>query len=162
VTVMPALRRLPALLVAALITACATTGTAYQDSAEVLLLGIQPLATDQPQHFELMLGIRNPNAVALVLEGLSYRVAINDREFAYGASRQTVSIPAHHEAVIDVEVDSARLAGLRLSPPSGADTPHSLAYRLTGELALAEGAARLPFDTSGTLDWQPATGAAAR
>ena len=162
-TVPARLHWLPAQLLVVLVTACASTGPVYQERVEILLLGIQPLAPGrEPQRLDLMLAIRNPNATALPLDGLSYRVVINDREFAYGVSRQAATIPAHNEAVIDVEVAGSRLAGLRLSPASETGVLSRLAYRITGELDLADSTVRLPFDSSGTLDWQAATDDTAR
>lgn len=155
--------RVPVVLLAALATACAGTGPVYREEARVSLVSIRPLAADRGQpHYGLALGISNPTGAALPLGGLTYSVEINGREFAYGVSRQAVTIPAQGEAVIDVEVVSGLLGALQ-PLQADQDQPHRLDYRITGQLSLSDSAARMPFDCSGKLDWLPATdGASSR
>jgi hypothetical protein len=144
-------RVLPVLLAAALLAACASSG-GYQPRAEVALLDIRPLVADAAApRYDLTLAVRNPGEAELVLGGLSWRIAIDGRDFAYGVNRQAVTVPAQSEAVLAVEVEGGDAAALR--PEHG---PYRLHYELAGELELAGSAARLPFETRGTLDWQPA------
>ncbi|MEZ5542563.1 MAG: LEA type 2 family protein [Pseudomonadota bacterium] len=139
------------LLAAVLLVACAGSG-GYQPRAEVALLDIRPRpAQDGEPRYGLTLGIQNPGAVQLPLAGLSWRIAIDGREFAWGVSRQAVIVPAHSEAVLELEVAGGAADALRTD--RGA---YRLHYDLTGELGLADSAARLPFGTSGALDWRPA------
>lgn len=148
---------LAAALVCLLISACASLG-GYHEKPRVSLVSIQPLdMTLLEQRYLLALRILNPNDVELRVSGLSYGVEINDREFAYGVSRQAVVIPALGEAVVEVEVVSSLLGMLRQLQALSADQQHSLDYRISGKLSLANRRARLPFDYHGTLDWKPAT-----
>ena len=107
------------------------------------------------QRYLLALRILNPNDVDLPVSGLSYSMEINDREFAYGVSRQAVTLPALGEAVVEVEVVSSLLGMLRQLQALGKDKKGGLDYRIYGSLRLASRRTRLPFDYSGTLNWEP-------
>ena len=108
------------------------------------------------QRFALQLRIMNPNDVAIPVEGLSYAIEINDREFAYGVSRQSVEIPAFGEALLDVEVASNLLNVMQQLQALYGETRNSMAYRLAGKIRLANSPASLPFDYSGELTYLPA------
>lgn len=135
-------RWLPVLLPVLLLVACAGSGSDYRPRATVELLDIRPLAaaSDGASH-TLTLAIRNPADTALTVAGLSWRLALDDREFAWGTSGQGVELAAQSEAILEIAV-----AGT-----PGAATAGRLHYRLTGELELAGAAGRMPFETNGTL-----------
>lgn len=136
-------RWLPALLPVLLLAACAGTGSDYRPRATVELLDIRPqLADTAGAHHTLTLAIRNPADTALSLAGLSWRLALDDREFAWGTSEQAVELPAQSEAILEIAVAGG---------VPGVPQPGRLHYRLTGELELAGQAGRMPFETSGTL-----------
>ena len=143
-------------LVAILLGACATLSP-YKDAPRVSLVSIQPQEMGVlEQRFALQLRILNPNDVAIPVNGLSYAVEINDREFAYGVSQQAVEIPAFGEALLDVEVVSNLLNVMQQLQALRGETRNSLAYRLTGKISLANSPASLPFDYSGELTYLPA------
>jgi len=147
---------LTAVVVCVLVSACASLG-GYREKPRVSLVSIQPLdMTLLEQRYQLVLRILNPNDVDLPLSGLSYGVEINGREFAYGVSRQAVTIPALGEAVVEVEVISSLLDMLRQLQALDDGAAHRLDYRISGRLSLANRRGKLPFDYSGSLDWQPA------
>ena len=152
-------RKLPAiltLLTAALLSACATLSP-YKESPRVSLVSIQPNEmTVLEQRFVLQLRILNPNDIAIPVEGLSYAIEINEREFAYGVSRQAVEIPAFGEALLDVEVVSNLLNVVQQLQALQGNTGGKLRYRLSGKISLANSPASLPFDYSGVLGHQPA------
>jgi LEA14-like dessication related protein len=154
------IRRLPATLIffaSVLLGGCATM-SAYKEAPRVSLVSIQPLEMGVfEQRFVLQLRILNPNEVAIPVEGLSYAIEINGREFAYGVSRQDVEIAAFGEALLDVEVVSNLLNVVRQLQVLNSETRESLAYRLTGKISLANSPASLPFDYSGELTYLPAT-----
>ena len=124
----------------------------YAESPRVSLVSIEPLDMQMlEQRFVLGLRILNPNSVAIPVEGLSYSVEINRREFAYGVSQQAVTIPPYGEALLQVEVVSNLLNVMRQLQQLG-DTPGGgLQYRLHGKIGLADRLQGLPFDYSGKL-----------
>ena len=144
------------LFTAALLGACATLSP-YKESPRVSLVSIQPQEMGVlEQRFGLQLRILNPNDVAIPVEGLSYTIEINNREFAYGVSRQAVEIPAFGEALLDVEVVSNLLNVVQQLQALNGEARSSLDYRLSGKISLANSPASLPFDYSGELTYLPA------
>jgi LEA14-like dessication related protein len=123
----------------------------------VSLVSIQPKdMTLLEQRYGLQLRILNPNETAIPLEGLSYSLEINGREFAYGVSRQAVSIPAFGEALLDVDVVSNLLNVLQQVQEMSNEQQDSLKYRLSGKLSLSNSLVKLPFDYHGELKYSPA------
>jgi LEA14-like dessication related protein len=108
------------------------------------------------QRYALQLRILNPNDEALPVAGMQYTLQINDREFAYGVSRQPVSIPPYGEALLDVDVVSNLLGMLQQLQEMNAETHESLKYRLTGSIRLDNSHRKLPFDYNGELHYLPA------
>ena len=138
------------------ITACATTAT-FQDPPRVTLTSIQPKdMTLLEQRYSLQLRIMNPNDVAIPVEGLSYALEINGREFAYGVSNATVSIPPFGEALLDVEVVSNLLNIMQQMQEMQGEQHDSLRYRLSGKISLDNSPGRLPFEYEGELKYLPA------
>jgi len=147
-------------LAALFLCACATLSP-YKESPRVSLVSIRPQEMRVlEQRFALQLRILNPNDVAIPINGLSYAIEINNREFAYGVSRQAVEIPAFGEALLDVEVVSNLLNVVKQLQAMQGETRNSLAYRLSGKISLANSPVSLPFDYSGELSYVPAAKAA--
>lgn len=135
--------------------ACAGLGR-YPESPRVSLVSIQPRSmTMLEQRYGLQLRILNPNETSIPVEGLSYSLEINGREFAYGVSRQAVSIPPFGEALLDVDVVSSLLDVLQQVQGLGEQPSETLTYRLSGKLSLSNSLARLPFDYRGELKYSP-------
>ncbi len=135
-----------------MLSACASI-SAYKEAPRVSLVSIEPKDIELlEQRFGIRLRIMNPNAVPIPVEGLSYALEINGREFAYGVSRQAVSIPAYGETTLDVEVVSSFLKVMQqLQQLQGTDG--KLTYRLSGNIGLANSPANLPFDYHGELTY---------
>ena len=125
----------------------------YPETPRVSLVSIQPLEMQMlEQRFMLQLRIMNPNDVEIPVEGLSYALEINQREFAYGVSQQAVNIPPYGEALLQVEVVSNLLNVVRQLQQAGDSTGDGgLEYRLHGKIGLAGLRGRLPFEYSGKL-----------
>ncbi|MGB5441912.1 MAG: LEA type 2 family protein [Gammaproteobacteria bacterium] len=141
------------LFCAAALTACSSFG-GYEETPRVSLVSIQPLEMGLlEQRYALQLRIMNPNDVTIPMKGLSYSIDINDHEFAYGVSRQPVSIPPFSEALLDVEVVSNLLNVMRQFQQMSDDTNESLKYRLSGNISLGTRLRRLPFNVEGELNW---------
>jgi len=144
------------LVFAGLLSACASINP-YTEAPRVSLASIEPRdMTLLEQRYGISLRIMNPNDAALQIEGLSYALEINEREFAYGVSRQSVEIPAFGEALLDVEVVSNLLNVMQQIQEMSGESRDSLTYRLTGKISLANSLGSLPFDYSGELSYLPA------
>jgi LEA14-like dessication related protein len=88
---------------------------------------------------------------------MQYSLQINDREFAYGVSRQPVSIPAYGEALLDVDVVSNLLSVLQQVQEASTGKQHGLKYRISGNLRLGNQLGKLPFDYHGELNYLPSS-----
>ena len=140
---------------AATLTACSFFG-GYEEIPRVSLVSIQPLEMGLlEQRYGLQLRIMNPNDETIPMKGLSYSIDINDHEFAYGVSRQPISIPPFSEALLDVEVVSNLLNVLRQFQEMSDATNESLNYRLSGKISLGKRLRKLPFNVEGELNWLP-------
>lgn len=144
---------------ALLITGCATMSN-YPEQPRVSLVSIQPKdMTLLEQRYGLQLRILNPNETAIPVEGLHYSLEINGREFAYGVSRQEVSIPPFGEALLDVDVVSNLLNVMQQVQEMSGAPQKSLQYRLSGKISLSNSRVKLPFDYHGELKFSPAQAA---
>jgi len=151
----------PVVLLALLAWDCAGLRT-YSEPPRVSLVSIQPKEMGVlEQRYALQLRIMNPNDTALPVAGMQYTLEINGHEFAYGVSRQPVSIPAYGEAVLDVDVVSNLLGVMQQLQEAGTGKSESLKYRLSGSLGLENRLGKLPFDYSGELKYLP-SGSTAR
>jgi LEA14-like dessication related protein len=159
VRLLPALFRYcrkPGMLLCALLLGGCAGLQPYAESPRVSLVSIRPLDMQMlEQRFVLELRILNPNSVAIPVSGLSYALEINQREFAYGVSQQSVSIPPYGEALLQVEVVSNLLNVMRQLQQLG-DSPGGggLEYRLHGKIGLADRHLGLPFDYTGKLAYR--------
>jgi LEA14-like dessication related protein len=105
------------------------------------------------QHMLVALTVQNPNALAIPVNSLNVAFSVDDEPIGLGKATQAVSIPAHGQATVSVEVvmDLSR-AVLKLLPKLRAGT-EPLHYEAKGSLGtdvlwLKE----LPFDLKG--EWQ--------
>jgi LEA14-like dessication related protein len=143
------------LCLALTVTACSFFG-GYQETPRVSLVSIQPIEMGLlEQRYGLQLRILNPNDNEIPIEGLSYSIEINGHEFAYGVSRQPVTIPPFSEALLDVEVVSNLLNIMQQFQEMSSENSNSLKYRLKGKISLAKSLAKLPFNVEGELTWLP-------
>lgn len=132
---------------------CATLQQAIQ-TPELSLAGVRLLeASLTRQRYELVLNVHNPNAIALPIGGLSYRVRLAGEDFAAGETQQAFSVPANGETSFSLSVTTdlvSSLTGLRRILEQREET---LAYELGGELKVDLPLVRpLPFSKSGEVD----------
>jgi len=109
------------------------------------------------QKFQLELRVTNPNNFDLPLEGLSFKLALNDKPFAQGVSNESVTVPRLGEARIPVVASTTVLDIMQqvLSLGRRAD----LTYRLEG-MAHLKGLTRrsVPYERDGKLQLLPDQG----
>ena len=104
------------------------------------------------QRYGLKIRVQNPNPIALPITGLNFQLDVNDAELGRGVSDQTVTVPAHGEAVLEINLTSnlARIFDQLRGFESGKG--QSLSYRLSGGLSLSIWMGKLPFDYRGELN----------
>lgn len=101
------------------------------------------------QRYTLALRVENPNPQELPVNGLSYRVLLNNVELGRGASRQSVTIPPYGESVIEVDVVSNTLSLLPRVRDIASGAVNAMRVSITGNMNLANRAAPLPFSFQG-------------
>lgn len=106
------------------------------------------------QKFQLELRVTNPNNFDLPMEGLSFKLALNDKPFAQGVSNESVTIPRLGEARIPVVASTTVLDIMQQVLALGRSA--DLTYRLEG-LAYLKGISRrtVPYERSGKLQLLP-------
>lgn len=103
------------------------------------------------QEYAMKIRVMNPNNLEIPLEGVSFAVELNGKTFAKGVSRQTSTVPAFGDVLLDVKAIGS-LGGLleqvNLLRKGGLD---QVTYRLQGRLTPSSGSS-VPFDSTGMLD----------
>jgi len=103
------------------------------------------------QRYELTLRIQNPGARALHISGMSFKLEINDRDFAQGVSRQALTVAGFGEQVIRVQVSSS-LSDIINQWRDLQEHPHAgIRYRIHGRLQQPGAASAIPFEYKGEI-----------
>ena len=145
------MKKLILLLFAFFLSSCATMQSPLE-APHVSLTDLRVLdATLFEQRFALKIRVQNPNAVALPINGMNFRLDINDVELGRGVSDQAVTVPAYGEAVFEINLVSnfARIVNQIRALESGKG--QSLRYRLAGGISVADRLGKLPFDYQGEI-----------
>lgn len=138
-----------------LISACASMG-GYTESPRVSLVNLQPQGmTLFEQTYNMQLRIQNPNDRDIPVKGLSYSLDINGDEFAYGVSKQSVTVPAFGEALLDVSATSSTINIIQQMQKMSSEKTGKLEYKLSGKISLENHPIKLPFDYEGSIDLTP-------
>lgn len=101
------------------------------------------------QRYLVKLRLQNPNDFDLDIKGMDYEIFINDRVFAHGVSRNSVSLPSFGEDVLQVDVISSlnRIFEQLRDLEKGFDRPFK--YHITGGIKLNNWPVKIPFDFEG-------------
>lgn len=132
-----------------LLSACATLQ--QQESPRVSLVGLKLIDVSLlEQRFSLTLRVQNPNRTPLDIEGLSFKVEIDGKDFAQGVSSNGAEIPAFGEQLLTVEASSTLFDLIdqlqRLQPDK-----NGLDYRIHGSISPRGSLINVPFERSGRL-----------
>lgn len=134
-----------------IIAGCATV-TGRLEPPYVSLAGIELKQVGVfEQRYDLTLRIQNPNGVALPIAGMNYALQLNGKSFAKGVNNKPVDIPAHGEALAQVEVTSNVVGLLDHIKRLGRKDEPSLDYKVEGSVSLAHRMIALPFRHEGSL-----------
>lgn len=140
-----------------LLSACASTGTPIATPALELTSVKLQNADFARQTFLLGISVSNPNAFALPVKAINYRVFFDNQPVAGGETSAGFTVPAHGDEVFRVSVDLDLLgSAAKLSSLFKNGVPEHMKYRLEGTLAVNMPFTRpLPFSTSGVISVQP-------
>ena len=141
-------------LLAALVTACATTKF---EAPNLHVVNMEMLESSSffTQRVKVRVRVQNPNDIELPIKGVNATLFLQGEKFATGVSAESFTVPAFGEGEFDLMVD-ASVAGalIRILGKGKSDQlmQGGLDYRLTGKVSLSSGMIRsIPFDETGTL-----------
>lgn len=100
------------------------------------------------QNIGLRLNIYNPNPIPIPIRGLSYKLDLNDVEFASGFSENSISIPAAGSGEMDLNIGGNLLSFIQRF---GGISKGSIDYRISGDIALVSSSLRFPYSQVGEL-----------
>jgi LEA14-like dessication related protein len=134
-TLRPLFNRLPMLVTALMLAACAAMPG--RDPLRVEVVGIDPA---EGQGLELRLAVKlriqNPNDGAVEFDGSALELEVNGKTLATGVSDQKGSVPRFGEAVLVVPVSISAMNAVRQALVLTDGTPHDvMPYVLRGKLA---------------------------
>lgn len=141
--------------VALLLAACALTPKFTPPRLSVVDVQIESSDLWE-QRLKVRMRVQNPNDRPLPVKGLEYTMEVEGQQFASGVSAASFLVPAMGEAEFDMNV-TTNLAGtlIKLLGRGSDGLGQSVAYRLSGKVALSEGLMRsIPFEERGTFRLQ--------
>jgi LEA14-like dessication related protein len=145
------MKKLITLFFAIVLAGCATVQSPLE-APHVSLTDMRIIdATLFEQRYALKIRVQNPNPVALPIEGMEFRLDINDVELGRGVSDKAVTVPAYGEEVFEINLVSnfARIVNQIRALEGGQG--NSLRYRLAGGISVANRIGKLPFDYHGEI-----------
>lgn len=108
-----------------LLGACASL-VSERDPPKVTLNGIRTLpGAEGAPRFEIALRVINPNSEPLKIEGISYTIALLDRDLISGVSNKVPTIDGYSEQVVLLEASLQLFELLRLFAEAGGTRPAS-------------------------------------
>lgn len=143
------MRRLSLLFVSLLVACIGPRGPI--ESPHVSLVDLRVIDVKLfEQRYGLQLRVQNPNSVPLPIVGMDYAVRLNGIELGRGVARESVSVPAYGEAVIEVPV-VGNLWSLwqRLQELQQGHLAQGVKIEIAGGVSLAYRAGELPFKFQG-------------
>lgn len=130
-----------------------------EDSLKVNLSGMKPLeSTLMEQRFEVVIRVQNRSQATLDVEGLTFDLELNGKDFASGVSNQGVSIAPLSEAVMSINISSTLFGIIRQIQSLESLKTEPFRYELRGTLYTGGSFIGIPFSEQGEIDFrtQPA------
>ncbi|MCU7812267.1 MAG: LEA type 2 family protein [Candidatus Thiodiazotropha sp. (ex Notomyrtea botanica)] len=123
------------------------------DQIKVTMVDVRPLeSTLMEQRFQIKLRLQNRSRQVLAIDGMSFDLALNGKDFASGVSNNAVTIPAFDEAVIELKVSSSLFGVIRQVQSLQEIENKPFQYKISGSLSRTGSLFSLPFHESGEID----------
>lgn len=100
------------------------------------------------QNIGFRLNIYNPNSIPIPIKGLSYKLDLNNVEFASGFSENSISIPAAGSGEMDLSIGGNLISFIQ---KFGGIAKSSIDYQISGDIALVSSSLRFPYSHVGEL-----------
>jgi hypothetical protein len=113
---------------------CASLAPAL-DPPKISLMSLRNLPSEGgAPRFEIKLKIINPNKQSLDIAGISYSIALLDKELVTGVTRDVPPIEAYGEGIVTLNADVQLLQLLRLVATMGTTRSEPLVYRFSAKI----------------------------
>ncbi len=143
---------LPLLFLSLLFSACASL-MPQDDRVRVTIVDIRPLeSTLMEQRFLVKLRLQNRSREALSIDGMSFDLELNGKDFASGVSNQAITVEGFGEALLEVKVSSTLFGVLRQIQTLQNQQPRPFQYRISGSLSSPGSLFGHRFSESGEID----------
>lgn len=136
-----------------LLSACTTFSPNFQ-KPQLKVVSITPTGnTGLSQDFDIGLSITNPNAKALNLVGMSYKLELDGFDVLSGVTNQVPSIAAYTEQRVNVKTSINLFQGAKLIKSLIDKAATGLTYKVTAKLDTGMPLiGKVPVVNTGTLD----------
>ena len=140
------------LMISLTLGACASL-MPKSDQIKVTMIDVHPLeSTIMEQRFLIKLRVQNRSRQPLSIDGMSFDLELNGKNFASGVSNNAVTAPGFGEAVIEVKVSSSLFGIIRQVRALEEMQQKPFQYRISGSLSPSGSLFSLPFSESGEID----------
>jgi LEA14-like dessication related protein len=145
--------RLFALLTLTLILSACASLMPRDDRVRVTIVDIHPQeSTLMEQRFLVKLRLQNRTREAISIDGMSFDLELNGKDFASGVSNQTVTAPGFGEALLEVKVSSTLFGVIRQIQSLQNREPTPFQYRISGKFSSPNSLFGLGFEEYGEID----------
>lgn len=135
-----------------LLSACAALQP-RNDQVRVTMSDVRPLeSTLMEQRFLVKLRLQNRSQQMLDIDGMSFDLELNGKDFASGVSNHAVKVEPFGEAIIEVKVSSTLFGVIRQVQSLQTLEDKPFQYRISGSLSRPDSFFTLPFDEQGEID----------
>ena len=146
-----AFRQLGLAAMSLLLVACAGMEP-QRDPVRVTVSGIQVLeSTLLEQLYLVTLRIQNHEPQAITINGGSFDLEINGRDFGSGVTDQTVTVPGYADAKVAVRMVSTVFGVVRLIQGMRERTDQTLEWEISGRLSLEGALTGMSFSEAGEI-----------
>jgi LEA14-like dessication related protein len=140
------------LLLLGIVSGCATLYP-QQERVKVTIANITPMdSTLMEQRFLVRLRIQNRTQKPMTIDGMSFDLELNGKDFASGVSNQQVTATAYGEALLDVKVSSTIFGVIRQIQSVQKLKGKPFHYEISGRLSSPDHFFTVPFRESGEID----------
>ena len=145
-------KKLLLIVILVFLSACASI-VPDKDSLRVNLSGMQMLeSTLMEQRFLVKIRVQNRSQSTLNIRGVSFDLALNDKDFASGVSNQNISIAPLSESVLSVHITSTLFGLIRQFQSMQTVQTDPFRYDISGTVYVSNAAFGLPFSETGEID----------
>lgn len=131
---------------------CAALST-KEDSLKVNLSSMQMLeSTLMEQRFNVKIRVQNRNNDAIHIEGLTFDLALNGKDFASGVSNESVSIPPLSEALLSVDLTSTIFGLINQIQTMQSRKNQPFQYEFSGSFYTRDSLFGISFSEQGEID----------